>query len=121
MEGKLKGTLKDFPVKVEQITLQVEGNQRSFVPVKYEIKDHKELFEIIEHEQEGLKKVDKKLHHIIQDLGIDTIQVCDRRTLSILENYLYYSSPATGPAPFDSKLWFESVLMLNNILTPRMF
>ncbi len=50
---------------------------------------------------------------------VDTMTITDKRTMQLLDMYNYYSSPATPPAPFNSKIWFETVLILQK-LQPRL-
>lgn len=45
-----------------------------------------------------------------EELGIvNPIMLIDKRTIELIEEYSYYSSKATSPAPYDNKVWFDVV------------
>lgn len=62
----------------------------------------------------------KKLWLILHEMGLkDTMQLMDKRTLNIIEEYHYYKYPGAGIAPYDSTIWKESVKLLTRI-EPRL-
>lgn len=64
---------------------------------------------------------DKKLSQILEELGLsDTMTLLDDRTEQLLDLYSYFSSPATPSAPFRSKIWYDTVIILSN-MQPRLF
>lgn len=63
----------------------------------------------------------KKLKQILEEIGlVDTMTLTDERTMQLINMFKYYSSPATPPAPFNSKIWFDTILILQS-LQPRLF
>ena len=59
----------------------------------------------------------KPMKEILQDIGFfDTVNLFDSRTSALLEEYLYYSSPATPPAPHDNELWKLAVIQYRNLI-----
>ena len=84
------------------------------------IKNEDELINIIEQSLSDPFNKGKKLWQVLHEQGIrDTMQLADRRTLSIIEEYHYYKYPGAGKAPYDSMIWKESVKLLTRI-EPRL-
>ena len=115
-EGKLTGERRSYPIKVWK-------KKREII-----IKDDDELLDIITDTFTELKAFDEKaeIKHAFNKLGIwegeeiQPMQICDNRTLQILDTYEFYkNSPdkAFNPIPH---IWFDSVIILNKI-QPRLF
>ena len=62
----------------------------------------------------------KKTWQILDELRVTGLQMIDRRTEMILEEYLFYQK-APHQAPYDSKIWKKSVIMLNNAIQTGLF
>ena len=90
---------------------------------KYSVKHYSNLDDLIKAisvEQVKLLNKDKKLSQIIDELGLyDTRTLMDTRTENIITNFMYYRSNATPIAPFDNKVWFDSVLILESKVNQR--
>ena len=120
-DNKLSGEIKKYPLKVNLI----RGRNSKEV----EIKTTDELIEIIVEEYESNESVifnkdgttkRKKYSQILQELGVSGLQIMDLRTQNIIKEYFFYQK-APHQAPYDSRIWKESVIVLNNTLQTGMF
>ena len=93
------------------------------------VKDTDELIRLIDNGYSKARKLNDKikLTDILWNFGIDereeinTMQLSDRRTEQIIELYLFFrNSPERAFDPIP-KIWFDSVIMLNNIFQVRLF
>lgn len=84
------------------------------------IENEKELIKIIAEALADPFNKDKKLSQIFFELGIDTNQIADERTMSIISDYLYYASPATPPAKYNNEVWYYAVVTLGQIFNTRL-
>lgn len=76
------------------------------------------LFEIIDCELSDPFNREKPFTQILKQVGVEPMQLADRRTMDIITNYEAYQK---NPFQFiDSQIWFESVIILNR-LQPRLF
>ena len=111
-EGALRGEKLSFPVTLETI--------QGFNKVSVTFDTLEDLIEQIDTEVKSEINKDKKLSQICEELGLwDTITLLDARTTDLLTMYNYYSSNATPPAPFDSQIWLETVILMDK-LQPRL-
>jgi len=111
-DGRLSGIRKNFPVKI------FDGMNRTYLNVK----DSDELVELIDKKYSELKEIKKNpdLYEDVlwnfgigEDEKINTVQLCDNRTLFLIKNYLFYrNNPSQA---FNNKAWFDSVIQLNSI------
>jgi len=120
-DNKLSGEIKKYPLKVNLI------RGRNYKEV--EVKTADELIEIIVEEYESNESVifnkdgttkRKKYSQILQELGVSGLQIMDLRTQNIIKEYFFYQK-APHQAPYDSRIWKESVIVLNNTLQTGMF
>jgi len=112
MDKGLQGESLPFPITLKA----VDG--LSSIKVTYNNLD--DLIKAISVEQVKLLNKDKKLSQIIDELGLyDTRTLMDTRTENIITNFMYYRSNATPIAPFDNKVWFDSVLILESKVNQR--
>ena len=103
------------------------NNMTGGLPIK--VKSLDKLIEIVEKEKDDIrsikvkdgKTIHKKTSQIIEELGVSGRQMIDNRTESILKEYLYYKSNATPSAPYNSKLWKESVVILETTIQTGLF
>jgi hypothetical protein len=85
---------------------------------KLEVKNEDELFGLITLALSDPSNKEMPFTQILKHLGIEPMQLVDRRTMDIIMNYEAYRN---NPFQFiDNQLWFESVIILNK-LQPRLF
>ena len=111
-DGKLIGERLEFPITLKRI----DGLSSKTISVK----TLDDLLDLITEEEEQLINKDKKISNILEDLGLhDTNTLADSRTINLINNFMYYKSSATPSAPFDNKIWFDTVLHLEPILNSQ--
>lgn len=102
-EGKLCGSIKSFPIKLKILGLNVR-----YICIKTE----EELFEYLEKCLEDEFNKDKKFSEILNENGIEPLQVVDERSISIIKNYEFCNG---NYSIIDNDVWFECVFSLNQI------
>jgi len=86
---------------------------------EHELRSETELLNLLDEVLKDPLEKEKKFSQVIEEQGIEGMQLMDNRTAQIIESYLFYkSSPQSA---FDNRAWFESVIMLNAILEVRLF
>lgn len=108
----MKGDILNFPITLKGV--DGLGYKRVTYNTVYDL-----VYSI--HEYSVLDFNEKKpLHEIIEDMGLsDTMTLADDRVTKLIELYRYYNSSATPPAPFDSKIWYDTVIIMETF-TPKM-
>lgn len=115
-DNKLNGVKKEYPISIYK-------DKKEFI-----INNDDELIKLIEETTEELKAAETKdnkieLKHVLNKLDIsikeeiNPIQIADRRTLQILDEYEIYKN---APYLINNVVWRDSVKILNK-LQPKLF
>ncbi len=82
------------------------------------IENEEQLTEIISEELTNPINEKKPLNQILEENGIDGMQLLDFRTGKLFENFLFYEN---APQAFDSNIWFWTVVNLKPLFKQRLF
>ena len=110
MEGKLIGEKVKYPY----VTQKISGLGHE----KVMIRNDEQLIEIISEELTNPINEKKPLNQILEENGIDGMQLLDYRTGKLFENFLFYENNSQA---LDSNIWFWTVVNLKPMFKTRLF
>lgn len=114
LNQNIEGNEYKYPVTLENVIVG-----RSFESV--EIESQKKLINFVydRWQKDDIEK-SKKLRQICKESGIhDTINLIDNRIIMLVNLFQYYNSNATPPSPYNNSIWYDTVLICEQILNKK--
>ena len=114
LNQKISGKEYKYPIELKNVVVG-----RKFEDIK--IENQKDLINFVydRWQKDDIEK-SKKIDQICKESGIhDTINLIDDRTIMLISLFQYYNSNTTPSAPYNNSIWFDTVLICEQIFNKK--